>query len=92
MYVCMYIYIYIYIYIYTQWHPSARQGPYTDQLHVALEHHLLLQEAYCRGGWLKLHMAFQQLTGAELTKVPSPELGRAYVYIYIYIYINDIGQ
>ena len=45
-----------------------RQGPYTDQLQVALEQHLQLQEAYCRGGWLKLHMAFQKLTGAELTK------------------------
>lgn len=50
------------------------EGPYTDQLHVALEHHLLLQEAYCRGGWLKLHMAFQQLTGAELTKVSDAQL------------------
>ena len=50
---------------------TRRQGPYTDQLQVALAQHLQLQEAYCRGGWLKLHMAFQKLTGAELTKAPG---------------------
>lgn len=50
------------------------EGPYTDQLQVALEQHLQLQEAYCRGGWLKLHMAFQKLTGAELTKVSDAQL------------------
>eukprot|EP00435_Cladocopium_sp_Y103_P002841 s618_g1.t1 len=45
-----------------------RQGPYTDQLQVALEQHLQLREAYVRGGWLRLHRAFQKLTGAEFTK------------------------